>query len=130
MINMLGGIGINETKQALIDSVGKKIIAISQDDSRIRLTFEDKTNLILWDDGQSCCESRYITCDDDLPKFVNSIFRDLEVVNMPSIEVEYTVHEAQALNIHTSVGIIQCVTHNEHNGYYGGFWIRAELETN
>ena len=35
------------------------------------------------------------------------------------------VHEVQFLNIETSLGIITFETHNEHNGYYGGFYIKA-----
>jgi hypothetical protein len=28
------------------------------------------------------------------------------------------------LNVHTSLGVITVETHNEHNGYYSGFYIR------
>jgi hypothetical protein len=133
MINMLGGTGIDETIQAVKDSLGKTIKEIRKDsiseDSSLTITFEDGSKLNLWDGGRSCCESRYLTCEDNLSLFVGAEFRDVEMVELPSIPQEYgDSHDCQALNIHTSKGIVQCVTHNEHNGYYGGFWIQAKLE--
>ena len=37
------------------------------------------------------------------------------------------MHECQSLLIDTSEGVIDFVTHVEHNGYYGGFSIQAKL---
>ena len=39
------------------------------------------------------------------------------------VEEEYETHEVQFLEIKTSKGIFTMSTHNEHNGYYGGFAI-------
>jgi hypothetical protein len=36
------------------------------------------------------------------------------------------VHEVQFLRVSTDAGTIVCETHNEHNGYYGGFNVCVE----
>ena len=35
-------------------------------------------------------------------------------------------HEVQFLEIKTDRGVLTMANHNEHNGWYGGFWIVAE----
>lgn len=96
-------------------------------EDRLILEFEDGTGLMIWDNGQSCCEARYMTTDDDLPYYVGSEFRGAEVRDAESREDEYgDVHELQFLLIHTGLGTFTIETHNEHNGYYGGFWLVVE----
>jgi hypothetical protein len=36
---------------------------------------------------------------------------------------EYGIHEVQFLIVDTDRGSFTCETHNEHNGYYGGFLV-------
>lgn len=90
--------------------------------------FEDGTRLCLWDDGQSCCERRYMTTDDDLPSYVGSTFLDAELREGPETQDEYgETHEVQFLTVKTSGGNVVLSNHNEHNGYYGGFSIMSEV---
>ena len=129
IINMLGGYG--EAAAALIASQNKTISSMylnSEDELRIGL--EDGTVLVLWDDGQSCCENRYMRTDDDLASFVGDIFLGIEILSGPEQhDGDYGyIHESQFLHVRTSGGTVVCSSHNEHNGYYGGFSIRARLE--
>lgn len=125
LINMLGG--NSETVEAFQASVGKVIssIALTQEDE-LHLKFEDGTGLKLWDDGQSCCESRYMRTDDNLDEYIGATFVGGEVKDAPNVsDEEYGEHEVQFLEIQTSKGPLTMASHNEHNGYYGGFYIQA-----
>ena len=54
--------------------------------------------------------------------------KDFELKDAPDIEDEWgEVHEVQFLDVKTDKGVFQMSSHNEHNGYYGGFWIIARL---
>ena len=124
---MLGYLGGNEeTVNAIRSAIGKSIKLVELVDNRLNLHFEDGSSVQIWDDGQSCCENRYMVTDDDLGYFHDCIFTDIELKNAPSIPDEYGEHEVQFLDIKTSLGSFQMATHNEHNGYYGGFWIVAK----
>jgi hypothetical protein len=135
MIGILGG--NEETVDAIKAALGKTISSISMggnnspraDTDALNITFTDDTTLQLWDGGQSCCESRYMTCEDNLPYFVGATLTDVGISEAASPpEDEYgECHEIQFLDVTTSKGLIQVATHNEHNGYYGGFWIQAKL---
>lgn len=127
MLGMLGG--NNETSAAIRASLGKPIASLTLDDDKLHFAFTDGTGLVLFDEGQSCCESRYMRTDDDLSRAVGATLVKLERRDAPSIEDEYGEHEVQFLDITTSAGVLQMASHNEHNGYYGGFWIVARLET-
>lgn len=101
------------------------IASVSVEDALI-IRFENGGSLLIADEGQSCCEQRYMTCDDNLA---------LEGGRLQSIDLEAggdstdggygDAHEQQFLKIRTSEGDLTAVTHNEHNGYYGGFSIKA-----
>lgn len=121
--------GNEDSVNAYQSSVNKKIqeLSLGPDDA-LHFVFEDGTKMKLFDDGQSCCESRYMTTDDDLSYFVGSILLDVEIKDGPDVEDEYEVHEIQFLEIKTDKGSFQMASHNVHNGYYGGFAIVAELE--
>lgn len=94
----------------------------NDDDFEIQL----KTGkLVITDEGQSCCERRYITCDDDLPSYVGAKIVGMDVVPGPDVDAEYDVHEQMFVKIETTKGTLTLTTHNEHNGYYGGFAVVA-----
>lgn len=116
------------------DYVGRSITAAElQDDAfggRVFLTFEDGEKVRIFDDGQSCCERRYITTDDDLSDLVGHTLRHVLVKDGPEVEEEYEVHETCFVEIGTDVGCVTLTTHNEHNGYYGGFSLNFERITN
>jgi hypothetical protein len=128
MINELVG---DNGGDAVGKSIGKKIAAVELDDDALHLSFEDGTTMRVWDAGQSCCESRYMQSDADLPAFVGAEFLGLEVGEAAAdTPDEYGgAHETQFLNIKTSKGVLDAVTHNAHNGYYGGFCVKVELIT-
>jgi len=111
-------------------SIGKKIIAAKVDDNQlvIDLELEDK-KLIVKDDGQCCCENRYMSCDDDFTPHIGAEIVDFELKDGPTTEDEYgEPHEIRFFEVKTTRGAFQIVNHNEHNGYYGGFSICARLE--
>ena len=125
---MLGYLGGNEeTVNSIKASLGKLIKTVSLDDDKLKFEFEDNTRLELYDDGQSCCESRYMSTDDNLNDYTGAVLLDFELKRGPEVECEYGDHEIQFLDVKTDKGVFQMSSHNEHNGYYGGFLIIARL---
>jgi hypothetical protein len=123
MINEL--FGDNFGSAAAFKSVlSKKIKSIELSGDKIALITEDDTKIYISDEGQSCCEHRYMVCDDDLPKFAGATITDFEIAAAPDGEGG-EVHEVQFFRIHTDQGIIVFSNHNEHNGCYGGFSVCA-----
>ena len=110
------------------NSVGKEIAEVTLLDNKLHFVFTDKTQIYVVDDGQSCCEMRYMTTDDDLKAFVGAKLLGLEVKDAPDAKAtcEDYAHEVQFLEIQTNKGVLTMATHNEHNGYYGGFFITVE----
>ncbi len=82
----------------------------------------------IYDDGQSCCENRYMRTDDDLSSYVGSKLLGAEIKDAPNISEEYGYHEIQFLEVQTDCGTFTMTSHNEHNGDYGGFLIRFASE--
>lgn len=124
MIGMLSG--NEETVKAYQSAQGKETSSISLVDDELRISFTDGTGIVIWDDGQSCCEHRYMTTDDDLRAFVGATLTSIELRDAPSKEDEWGEHEVQFLLVNTSLGTFTMETHNEHNGYYGGFLVRIK----
>lgn len=83
--------------------------------------------LAIWDDAQQCCEQRFLqTDDDDLQSLVGQTLLRIEARPMSTEETEAgDFHQAVAVEIGTDKGFITLVTHNIHNGYYGGFELRV-----
>ena len=114
-------------------AIGKTITRMTLPDDVLRITFADGYELHISDEGQSCCESRYMTTDDVLDEYVGAVLISVSVLDAPDIpqvpdETGYCSeddHEVQFLRIVTSKGDVTFATHNEHNGYYGGFSIYA-----
>lgn len=102
---------------------GRKIVAAEIADERLRLKFEDGVEIEIWDNGQSCCESRYMTTDDDVKTLVGGTLARIEAKEAPAIpQGQYgDEHETVFVEVGTDKGFITVVNHNEHNGYYGGF---------
>lgn len=125
MIGYLGG--NEETVKAIQSSVNKKMKRVFLEDDVLIFHMDDGSILRLFDDGQSCCESRYMKTDDNLDEYSGSVLLGFELKNGPDIETEYDVHDVQFLDVKTDKGTFQMASHNEHNGYYGGFWIVAKL---
>ena len=127
---MLGFLGGNEESvKALKSCFGKEIsgLTLGSDDA-LHFTFSDGSKVAALDDGQSCCESRYMRTDDNLEDFIGAIFVAAELKDAPDMEDEYGDHEVQFLEIMTSKGALTMASHNEHNGYYGGFNIKFRAD--
>lgn len=120
MLHILGGGSANSADKYY----GRTVIAAIHDDdaNKVFLTFDDGVRIAIWDDGQSCCESRYITCDDDPARIVGGKLVSIETKDAPEVVGEWgEVHEQVFVDVTTTEGTITFTTHNEHNGYYGGF---------
>ena len=128
MIKTLFG-GDSDAGEAVKQSLGKTITALElTEDDNLVLTFEDKTKLKLWDGGQSCCESRYMRTDDNLSDYIGGQLLDMELRDAPSqADGDDDAHDVQFLVVKTSNGQFVMSNHNEHNGYYSGFYIEAAV---
>lgn len=131
MLHMLFDDG-KETVAALLAAIDKKIASICLDQSReqwpednLVFRFDDGSGIRIYDDGQSCCEHRYMTTDDDLQAFVGAKLVEAAKQAAANQPDEWGEHEVAFLVITTSLGAFTIETHNEHNGYYGGFWLVA-----
>ena len=114
--------GNEETVNAHLGAIGKIIKSISSNDNLI-LTFTDETGIRICDEGQSCCEHRYMHTDDEIQYYVGSKFLGCELRSAPNLPDEWGEHEVQFLLVNTDRGTFTMVSHNKHNGYYGGFAI-------
>ena len=123
MIKSLGG--NSETVEAVKSALGKTIENVKLEDNELKFLFTDGTTLKMFDDGQSCCEIRYMETADNLSEYDGAVLLDFELKDAPNQEDEYGAHEVQFLDVKTSKGVFTMSNHNEHNGYYGGFWITA-----
>lgn len=101
-----------------------KISDLVLTDDALSITFEDGSKKSLVDAGQSCCESRYLTTDDNLSDYIGAEYLGYEEKPAEYVDEGYDVHEIMFLDVNTSKGTFQIKAHNEHNGYYGGFWIK------
>lgn len=105
---------------------GLKIVDAKFSESKISLEFENGKRIEIFDDGQCCCESRYLTTDDDIHELVGKSLTKIETKEGPSIvdlaeSDEKYLHETMFLEIWTNSSVINITAHNGHNGYYGGF---------
>jgi len=120
MIGMLSG--NKKSKESFNKAINRKITAISIDAEALTITVDGEYTIRLFDDGQSCCEHRYMTIDgDDLNVFIGATLLGAEVRHGGWDEDSDDCHEIEFLLINTSNGVITVSNHNVHNGYYGGF---------
>jgi len=124
MIQSLGGNA--ETVNTLKGSLKKTIKRVCIIENELLFTFTDGSGMKIFDDGQSCCENRYMNTSDDLTEYEDAVLLDFELKDVTNENTEYEDHEIQFLDIKTDKGVFQISNHNEHNGYYGGFWIVAQ----
>lgn len=132
---MINALSSDKSHEAYIKAVGRHVIKVSIDetireDGAIVLDFFGGSRLVIWDNGRSCCESRYITTDDFLEGVRGKNLVKIEIKDTTSTEGSYgDEHEIQFLEIAFSDGdTLTFCTHNEHNGYYGGFYLKMEYE--
>ena len=119
---------IRDVKGLYKASIGKRLSALALVDDALQFEFADGLKFKMFDDCPSRCEDRYMRTDDNLADYVGAELLGAEVKDAPSVkdEDEYGVHDVQFLEIRTSKGCFTMASHNEHNGYYGGFCIEVE----
>ena len=117
----------NNGESVLQGNLKKRIIdlSLSPEGTALLFTFEDGKKMSLADEGQSCCEMRYMSTDDDLRYYIDGNFLGVEVKGGPTEEDRYGTHEVQFLEVKTDIGSFTMANHNQHNGYYGGFALSA-----
>lgn len=103
--------------------VGKKILNVGLIGDTLMFVFNDGKKVVIEDDGQCCCESRYMQTDDVLTDYLDAklISIELKPVTVSENPEHYGQHDIQFLEVVTSKGSFTCSFHNEHNGYYAGF---------
>lgn len=101
--------------------IGKIITDAKLNDNRFHLTFDDGVKIVIFDNGQSCCEYRYMSTDDDVSSLIGHKLLDIESKDGPYSGDDDGLHETCFVEIGTDDNFITLVNHNEHNGYYGGF---------
>jgi hypothetical protein len=95
----------------------------------VHIKFQSGRTLVLLDVGQSCCEHRYLHTDDNLADLIGQTLTSVHVLSTErggDAERE-DCSDIAFLQIVTDRGRVVVETHNEHNGYYGGFSLRAEI---
>ena len=126
-----GAFAFSETWAKFTELAGLVIESISEDDAGMAIRFTDGSRICIFDDGQSCCESRYVTCDDDLTGLAGGSLLHIDkaaVGDAPEVkEDDYGCHDVAFVRVQTTKGGFTLVTHNEHNGYYGGFSLKVKL---
>lgn len=118
---------VSEFASVISQYVGQTIRDITVTPELVTLTF-DHGKLELSDDASYCCERRYITCDDDTNYHKGAKLLGVEIGSCSETvpdDIDQDAHAVQFLIIRTNRGVITAATHNEHNGYYGGFYIQA-----
>jgi hypothetical protein len=115
------------TGKVAVQFFARAIATANLDDSTLILTFaapdgSSAGRLVISDEAQSCCEKRYLTCDDDLDDLIGNRLVHIAAKPGPTSESEYgEQNETCFVEVMTNRGSITLCTHNEHNGYYGGF---------
>lgn len=110
--------------------IGKTIADVVIDEHELTISMYDGSTIVFCDEGQQCCETRFMSCDDDLPYFSGAVYLGSEINDVAgpggpgSGEID---HDIAFLVIHTSKGDFTVQNHNDHNGYYGGFDIEATV---
>jgi hypothetical protein len=125
-----GGLRIN------VDSlIGRDILDLKLENNVITIVLSgsyphwDCPHVIkIWDSKQLCCESRWISTDDDLSTLIGA---NLYKIERKKAQAQHCIDrdddeddvgdDPAILEIQTNKGFVTFVTHNVHNGYYGGF---------
>jgi hypothetical protein len=106
-------------------AVGKIISDAYLADDYVTVKFTDGSRLDIYDGGQSCCEHRYITSDDDLYSAIGEEFVGISEGHYESGGSEDYCHDMMFVYLQTNRDSYSFCTHNEHNGYYGGFSVNC-----
>ena len=111
--------GVEHKGQPFHQSLGKVLAQarIEEDPKKLlRFTFTDGSQCTVSDEGQSCCEYRYMRTDDNLTEYDGATLLGVSLKDAPNIEDDGECHEVQFLEVITSAGSFVVSSHNEHNG--------------
>lgn len=117
----------------------EKIIQISEFEGRpghskvagFEVITTDQIVQLYIDDEQDCCESwGYFWCNENPQDFVGAELRSVAITDTALNEAQMKANELNPndkwfeggimfVNIETSIGTLQFVAYNIHNGYYG-----------
>jgi len=124
MIRMFSG---NEETVRLYNEMKNQVIKkLKLNNNELCFEFENGLKTIIFDNGQSCCETRYMRTDDNLNNIIGGILKEINLKPIDNRETEYGEYQIQFLEIVTDKGSCVLSNHNEHNGYYGGFSIEIK----
>lgn len=130
-VNIRALCGYGDTEKIVQENLDKTIESVELRDDALHFVMKNGKRWKLFDNGQSCCESRYMVIDDNLSEYAGARLRSIRVEDAPDVVTDDDWggnHEVQFLKVMTSKGEFVAASHNEHNGYYGGFSIEAEWE--
>lgn len=110
--------------------LGKTIDSITLDKKEdiIRIAIDGGPRVIIRDEGGEGSEERYISTDDNLQAFSGARYLGSEIREPQDLGEADWYHEVQFFVIKTDRGNLTFESHNKHNGFYGGFLIRARLD--
>ncbi len=97
--------------------LNKKIKNAYLTEFELFLVFENDKKIMLFDNADVCCEYRYVTSLHDMKKLIGQEIKNIEFLK----PTENNNHEIQECKLITSVGNVNVMFHNEHNGSHGGF---------
>lgn len=91
-------------------------------DRGLKIKFAPDRDWEIYDNGQICCEERYMIIRDDLSHLAGAQLYSITLGDSSVEESEIgDVKEVQFLIIKTSKGTIAIPNYNDHNGRYSGF---------
>lgn len=108
--------------------VGKKIKKIEVKENQVLIEFTNGALIAFESDEPDCCAHHYMSTDDIVDEHVDS--KLIDAIIKPHKEVKDDggdTHEMMFFEIVTTKGSIYCVSHNQHNGYYGGVGVNFKV---
>jgi hypothetical protein len=129
MLHMLGGFddtGIKALSEVMADKDERiSSVTLHEGEDELIIRFDSGQAFRFWDNGQTCCEHRYMHTDDDLGVLVGGRLLNIDVIDGGTNGDDWVVKDSQFLKIETTTGFVTIANYNEHNGYYGGFAIEV-----
>ena len=126
MLGIKHALNTGEYSNISAATVGKAITAVTLEDNVLVLRLEGGQELVFSDNQQNCCESRWMSTDDNLEEYVGAQFVGAELKGHSSLPGG-EAHDIEFFEVQTTKGCFTMVNHNEHNGYYGGFGLEVTL---
>jgi hypothetical protein len=97
---------------------------------QVVITLASGFKILLADAGQDCCETRYLRTNDKLNSLVGETLMNIRVTQKVNVVLDSAcneAHEVEFLEVLTDRDMVTFEAHNEHNGYYGGFLLKATV---